>query len=88
MNPNHIEIIGLIGATLTTASFLPQVYQTWKTKDVSGLSLPMFSMFFVGILFWFAYGLLINSLSIVLANAITAISSFILVYFKLKYRNK
>ena len=35
------EIIGLIGATLTTAAYVPQVYKTWKTKDVSGLSLPI-----------------------------------------------
>lgn len=82
---NDIEILGLIAATLTTASFLPQVYKTWKTKDVSGLSLPMFSMFFVGILLWFVYGLLIESLSLILANGITVVSCFLLIFFKLKY---
>ncbi|KGO08024.1 hypothetical protein NV36_09760 [Dokdonia donghaensis DSW-1] len=82
---DDIEIIGLIAATLTTAAFLPQVYQTWKTKDVSGLSLPMFTMFFVGIVFWLIYGVLKESLSIILANAITVISSFLLLYFKIKY---
>ncbi len=82
---DDIEIIGLIAATLTTAAFLPQVYQTWKTKDVSGLSLPMFTMFFVGIVFWLIYGVLKESLPIILANAITVISSFLLLYFKIKY---
>ncbi|WP_299149094.1 SemiSWEET transporter [uncultured Dokdonia sp.] len=82
---DDIEIIGLIAATLTTAAFLPQVYQTWKTKDVSGLSLPMFTMFFIGIVFWLIYGVLKESLSIILANAITVISSFLLLYFKIKY---
>ena len=82
---DDIEIIGLIAATLTTAAFLPQVYQTWKTKDVSGLSLPMFTMFFVGIVFWLIYEVLKESLSIILANAITVISSFLLLYFKIKY---
>ncbi|MDE0597790.1 MULTISPECIES: SemiSWEET family sugar transporter [Dokdonia] len=85
---DDIEIIGLIAATLTTAAFLPQVYQTWKTKDVSGLSLPMFTMFFVGIVFWLIYGVLKESLSIILANAITVISSFLLLYFKIKYGKK
>ncbi len=47
---DHIEIIGLIAATLTTAAFLPQVYQTWKTKDVSGLNLPMLAMFLISTL--------------------------------------
>lgn len=85
---DDIEIIGLIAATLTTAAFLPQVYQTWKTKDVSGLSLPMFTMFFVGIVFWLIYGVLKESLSIILANAITVVSSFLLLYFKIKYGKK
>ncbi len=39
-----IEIIGLIAAVFTTAAFLPQVYQTWKIKDVSALSLPMLTI--------------------------------------------
>ncbi len=44
-NIDYIEIIGLIAAFLTTAAFLPQVYKTWKTKDVSSLSLPMLLCF-------------------------------------------
>lgn len=88
MNIDYIEIIGLIAAVLTTAAFLPQVYKTWKTKDVSSLSLPMFSMFFIGVVMWLIYGLLIESPAIILANTITVFSSFLLVYFKIKYRNK
>lgn len=85
---DYIEIIGLIAACLTTAAFLPQVFKTWKTKDVSSLSLPMFSMFFLGVIMWLIYGLLIDSLAIILANTITVFSSFLLVYFKIKYHNK
>ena len=85
MTLDLIEILGLVAATLTTASFLPQVWKTWKTKDVSGLSLPMFSMFFVGVLLWFLYGIYKNSPALILANAITALSSFLLIYFKIKY---
>lgn len=86
MNIDYIEIIGLIAAVLTTAAFQPQVYKTWKTKDVSSLSLPMFSMFFIGVVMWLIYGLLIKSPAIILANAITVVSSFLLVYFKIKYK--
>ena len=85
MNIDNIEIIGLIAAFLTTSAFLPQVYKTWKTKDVSSLSLPMILMFFAGVVMWLIYGFLIDSVSIILANAITVVSAFILVYFKLKY---
>ena len=88
MLDSYIEIIGFVAAFLTTAAFLPQVYKTWKTKDVTGLSLPMLAMFFVGILAWLVYGLLKDSPSLIFANSITLVSSFILVYFKIKYHNK
>ncbi|MGA1226069.1 MAG: SemiSWEET family sugar transporter [Tamlana sp.] len=83
-----MEIIGFVAAILTTAAFLPQVYKTWKTKDVSSLSLPMLLMFFVGILAWLVYGFLKNSPSMIFANTITTVSSFLLVYFKIKYQKK
>jgi len=85
---DYIEIIGLIAATLTTAAFLPQVYKTWKTKDVTGLSLPMVLMLFIGIALWLAYGFLMESISIILANSITIVSIFLLVYFKIKHHKK
>ncbi|WP_299225466.1 SemiSWEET family sugar transporter [uncultured Psychroserpens sp.] len=84
-NLNNTEILGLVAAFLTTVSFLPQVYQTWKTKDVSGLSLPMFSIYFSGIVIWLVYGFLLNSPALIFSNTVTALSSFLLLFFKLKY---
>lgn len=85
---NYIEIIGFSAAILTTSAFLPQVYKTWKTKDVSGLSLPMLIMFFIGVSFWLIYGVLKESPSMISANAITVVSAFFLVYFKIKYQKR
>ncbi|HPF97327.1 MAG: SemiSWEET transporter [Mangrovimonas sp.] len=80
-----METIGFAAAILTTTAFLPQVYKTWKTKDVSGLSLPMLLIFFIGIVLWLIYGFLMESPSMIFANIITVVSSFLLLYFKLKY---
>ncbi|MBT4915470.1 MAG: SemiSWEET transporter [Formosa sp.] len=85
---NNIEVLGLIAATLTTYAFLPQVYKTWKTKDVSAFSLPTFSLFFIGILFWLVYGIYMESLSMILANSITLLSSFALLVLIFKYRKR
>lgn len=82
------EFIGLAAALLTTFAFLPQVYKTWKTKDVSSLSLPMLLIFFIGIVLWLVYGILLNSPSMIFANSITVLSSILLLYFKLKYQKK
>jgi MtN3 and saliva related transmembrane protein len=80
------EIIGLVAAILTTASFLPQVFKTYKTKDTSGLSLTMYIVFFIGVVLWSVYGIYIDSLSVTLANSITAILAFYLICLKLKYK--
>jgi len=80
-----MEYIGFVAAFLTTSAFLPQVYKTWKTKDVSALSLPMLSMFFLGLVLWLVYGFLKNSPSMIIANGITIISSIFLIYFKIKF---
>lgn len=81
-----IEILGMIAAVLTTASFLPQVYKTWKTKDTKSLSLTMYVCFFIGIVLWLIYGFLIDSLPMILANGITTITTFLLIVLKLKHK--
>jgi len=80
------EVIGLIAAVLTTASFLPQVFKTYKTKDTSGLSLTMYIVFFIGVVLWSIYGIYIHSLSVILANSITAILALYLIFMKIKYK--
>ncbi|WP_299259706.1 SemiSWEET transporter [uncultured Aquimarina sp.] len=84
---DSIEVLGLIAATLTTAAFLPQVYKTWKTKSAESLSLSMLLIFESGVLCWLIYGYLIDSLPVILANFVTAISGFLLLYFKFRYKN-
>ena len=67
------EIIGLIAAVCTTFAFIPQVIKVWKTKQTNDLSLRMYSIMFIGLLLWLIYGIRIDSLSIILANVVTAI---------------
>ncbi|SEK91601.1 MtN3 and saliva related transmembrane protein [Aquimarina amphilecti] len=84
---DSVEILGFVAATLTTAAFLPQVYKTWKTKSAESLSLSMLLIFVTGVSCWLGYGLLIKSLPIILCNLITLISGFLLLYFKIRYKN-
>ena len=83
---NFYEIIGLLAACITTASFLPQVFKTYKTKDTSGLSLTTYIAFFIGIVLWLIYGIHLNSLPMILANFFTAILSLFLIIMKLKHK--
>lgn len=82
----NIEIFGMIAAVLTTSGFVPQVYKSWKTKSVEGVSLAMFLILFIGIIFWFIYGVLIQSFSIIAANAVSGILVFALIILRIIYK--
>lgn len=80
------EIIGYLAAVLTTCSFVPQAWQTFKTRDVSGISLGMYSVFACGVALWLAYGLLLGAWPIVLANGLTLALAVAILAMKLRYR--
>ena len=80
------ETIGYVAATLTTASFVPQAWHTFKTRDVRGISLGMYSAFTIGVTGWLVYGLLMGAWPIVIANAITLALAATILGMKLRYR--
>ena len=74
------ELIGFIAAILTTVAFVPQVIKSWRTRDLSGVSLTMYSLFTVGVALWLAYGVMLGNWPIIIANAITLLlAGFVLV---------
>ncbi|MDB5011739.1 MAG: hypothetical protein JWQ06_2528 [Mucilaginibacter sp.] len=82
----YIDIIGFLAAFGTTISFLPQAIKTIQTKDTSGISLSMYSLFTGGTLFWLIYGILSLSIPVAIANAITLIFASIILVYKIKYK--
>ena len=66
-----VELIGSTAALLTTMSFVPQAWKTWRTRDVSGISLLMYSAFTLGVALWLVYGWLLGAWPIIIANAVT-----------------
>lgn len=65
------ELIGLVAALLTTLSFLPQALLTLRTRDVSGISLSMYSVFTLGVGLWLVYGVMLGAWPVIIANALT-----------------
>ena len=79
-----VELIGFAAAFLTTIAFIPQVIQVWKSKSVEGLSLTTYIIFIIGVFLWFLYGLIIGSLSMIIANFITVLLASVIIYFIIK----
>ena len=80
------DLIGYFSAFLTTFAFVPQAYHSWKTRDLSGVSLPMYSIFSLGVLGWIVYGALIASWPIIMANSVTLVLACAVLCLKLKHR--
>ena len=83
---DFITILGLAAATITTISFLPQMFKTWQTKSAKDVSLVTLMTFISGVFLWLIYGIYLQSLPIILANAVTLVFNLIILWLKIKYR--
>lgn len=81
------DLIGYLAAVLTTCSFVPQALHTFRTRDVRGISLGMYSIFTVGVALWLVYGLTLGAWPIVVANAVTLALAGTILAMKLLYRD-
>ncbi|MBY0454116.1 MAG: SemiSWEET transporter [Burkholderiaceae bacterium] len=78
--------VGYLAASLTTCSFVPQALHTFRTRDVSGISLGMYSVFTVGVALWLVYGVLLKAWPIVAANTVTLALAGAILAMKLRYK--
>ncbi|MCW3092454.1 MAG: hypothetical protein JWP81_3523 [Ferruginibacter sp.] len=83
-----IEVVGLSGSVLSSITFIPQVYQTWKTKSVADLNLTMMMIVFLSTVIWLVYGVGKELLPVIICNGIICFLSLLLIYFKLRYAKK
>ncbi len=78
------DLLGYAAASLTTASFVPQAWLSFRTGDVSGISLGMYASFTVGVALWLVYGVVLGAWPIVVANAITLLLALAILVMKLR----
>jgi MtN3 and saliva related transmembrane protein len=69
--PALTDWLGYLAASLTTLSFVPQAWHTFRTRDVAGISLGMYSAFTAGVALWLAYGFALGAWPVIVANFIT-----------------
>lgn len=83
---NWIELIGHLGALLSSITFIPQVYKAWKSKSVGDLSLLMISIVLVSTIVWLVYAFTLNLWPVIIANLIVCVLSITLLYFKFTFK--
>jgi MtN3 and saliva related transmembrane protein len=79
-----LEIIGFIAASLSVICLIPQAVKIIKTRDTEAISIWMYILFFLSIIFWLIYGVMLNNVPIIMKNTLAMILSGIILYLKIK----
>jgi MtN3 and saliva related transmembrane protein len=80
--------IGFLAGALTTASFLPQVVKTARSRSARDISEAMLIVFLAGLALWTFYGVQVGSAPIIAANVITIGLVGAILVMKVRFRNR
>ena len=84
-----IEGIGLLAGFIGVFGWYPQVRRVWIDKKADGISVPTFIVIAISLALWLIYGILKNSIAIIIANifALTMIMSIAIGAYRLQSVN-
>ena len=80
---NSVDVLGLVAASLTSLSFLPQVIKTVRSRDTTSISLFMYSLFVTGVGCWLIWGIMVNQVPVIIANVVTLLLAAVMLGMKL-----
>ena len=66
-----IEAIGLFAGVLGIIAWIPQIREVWIHKRHDGISIATFSVVTVALGLWLIYGVLVDSIAMIVANIMT-----------------
>lgn len=75
LSKENLDIIGYLAGFLTTIAWWPQVYKTWRSKNVDGLSMMYYLMLTIGLSLWLVYGIALGLATLIIPNAISVVAS-------------
>ncbi len=79
------DIFGYAAAGIGIVTFLPQIIQSWKTKNTKAISFLTLSLITTGSALWIVYGAIMKAVPIFFVNIIIFIFSLFMLYLKRKY---
>lgn len=84
---DYFETIGHIGSALSSITFIPQVYQTWKSKTAKDLNILTLFIVFFSTIIWVIYGVGKNLWPVIICNTIICVLSVLLIIFKFRFKD-
>jgi MtN3 and saliva related transmembrane protein len=86
VSPQTADFIGMIAGSLTTLSFVPQVWKTYRRKSAADFSWAYLIAFTTGLAMWLWYGIVVHALPVILANSVALFLLAALVGLKVRYK--
>jgi len=79
-------LLGLVAGAVTSIAVIPQVVKAYRSRQVRDLSIwqPVFLV--VGMVLWFAYGVMIGDLPLMAANLFSIACNGALIVMKVRFR--
>ena len=71
------------GSSVTTS--IATFFRSDNTRDARAISLGMYAVFSTGVALWLAYGILVGSWPVLLANLVTLAFALSILYMKVRY---
>ena len=88
MDVSPAVLVGTVAGICSTSSFIPQVVKSWREGDTEAISKRMYLVTVTAFTLWIAYGLMIESLPIVIFNAASLVLSGTILALKLRSRRR
>lgn len=88
MDAHAAEVVGTIAGLCSTSSFVPQVIKAWREDETAAISKRMYVITVTAFSLWIVYGVMIESLPIVVFNAASLGLSSTVLLLKIKHRHR
>ncbi len=76
------EFIGYAAAFCGTVSLIPQIVKLRKERSAKAISATMYLIYTFGVVLWLIYGIMINSIPLIIAEIITLVLSITILIMK------
>jgi len=88
MNGIIVDIVGFTAGFLMAVTMVPQIVKSLRTKSVEDISMLMLIIYAVSSLLWTAYGILIKSMPVAIADGFAFCVVSTQIFVKVKYSKK
>jgi len=80
-----LMLLGLLAGAITSSGFIPQLVRGFRTKKLDDVSLYMPLVLISGMTLWLLYGIILQDISIMIANSVGVSCNLLLLTMKKIY---